>query len=90
MLVLTLREGWVGPGEQESMSRVAYAGGQYVPHRSASVHLEDHGYQFADGDYEMLAVVGGAGILSTRRRTSSGWRDRVRSCGLLRQCLTPH
>jgi branched-subunit amino acid aminotransferase/4-amino-4-deoxychorismate lyase len=41
------------------MSRVAYADGQYVPHRSASVHLEDRGYQFADGAYKMLAVVGG-------------------------------
>jgi D-alanine transaminase len=41
------------------MSHVAYVDGQYVPHRSASVHIEDRGYQFTDGVYEMLAVVGG-------------------------------
>jgi D-alanine transaminase len=41
------------------MSRVAYVGGQYVPHRLAAVHIEDRGYQFADGVYEVLAVVGG-------------------------------
>lgn len=41
------------------MSRVAYVDGQYVPHRSAAVHIEDRGYQFADGVYEVLAVVGG-------------------------------
>src|SRR5689334_1690066 len=41
------------------MSRVAYVDGQYVPHRSATVHIEDRGYQFADGVYEVLAVFGG-------------------------------
>ncbi len=41
------------------MSRVAYVDGQYVPHRAAAVHIEDRGYQFADGVYEVLAVVGG-------------------------------
>jgi D-alanine transaminase len=41
------------------MSRVAYVDGQYLPFRSAAVHIEDRGYQFADGVYEVLAVVGG-------------------------------
>jgi D-alanine transaminase len=41
------------------MSRVAYVDGKYVPHRSAVVHIEDRGYQFADGVYEVLAVVDG-------------------------------
>ncbi|MGH7031152.1 MAG: D-amino-acid transaminase [Stellaceae bacterium] len=41
------------------MSRIAYVEGQYLPHRSAEVHIEDRGYQFADGVYEVLAVVGG-------------------------------
>ena len=41
------------------MSRIAYVAGQYLPHRSAQVHIEDRGYQFADGVYEVLAVVGG-------------------------------
>lgn len=31
------------------MSRIAYVGGHYVPHRAARVHIEDRGYQFADG-----------------------------------------
>src|SRR6516164_7816360 len=39
------------------MSRVAYVDGQYLPHRFAAVHVEDRGYQFADGVYEVLAVV---------------------------------
>ncbi len=42
------------------MSRIAYVNGRYVPHRGASVHIEDRGYQFADGVYEVIAVVDGA------------------------------
>lgn len=38
------------------MSRIAYVNGQYVPHSQASVHIEDRGYQFADGVYEVFAV----------------------------------
>lgn len=41
------------------MSRIAYVNGQYVPHREASVHIEDRGYQFADGVYEVVTVAGG-------------------------------
>jgi D-alanine transaminase len=41
------------------VSRIAYVDGQYLPHRSAGVHIEDRGYQFADGVYEVLAVAGG-------------------------------
>ncbi|HYM04644.1 MAG TPA: D-amino-acid transaminase [Stellaceae bacterium] len=41
------------------MSRIAYVNGRYVPHRDASVHVEDRGYQFADGVYEVCAVAGG-------------------------------
>ena len=41
------------------MSRVAYVGGQYRPHRQAAVHIEDRGYQFADGVYEVIAIVAG-------------------------------
>ncbi len=42
------------------MSRVAYVDGRYLRHDKASIHIEDRGYQFADGVYEVLAVVGGA------------------------------
>ena len=38
------------------MSRIAYVNGQYVPHREAAVHVEDRGYQFADGVYEVFAI----------------------------------
>ncbi|PPR65950.1 MAG: D-alanine aminotransferase [Alphaproteobacteria bacterium MarineAlpha3_Bin1] len=38
------------------MSRIAYVNGQYVPHQDAVVHIEDRGYQFADGVYEVFAV----------------------------------
>src|SRR5579862_1554149 len=41
------------------MSRIAYVGGQYLPHRQAAVHVEDRGFQFADGVYELIAVAGG-------------------------------
>jgi D-alanine transaminase len=41
------------------MSRVAYVDRQYLPHRLAAVHIEDRGYQFADGVYEVMAVVAG-------------------------------
>ena len=41
------------------MSRIAYVNGRYVPHGDAAVHVEDRGYQFADGVYEVCEVRGG-------------------------------
>jgi D-alanine transaminase len=41
------------------MSRIAYVNGRYRPHRAAMVHVEDRGYQFADGVYEVCEVRGG-------------------------------
>lgn len=41
------------------MSRIAYVNGRYVPHAHAVVHVEDRGYQFADGVYEVCEVRGG-------------------------------
>lgn len=38
------------------MSRIAYVNGRYVPLRLASVNVEDRGYQFADGVYEVCEV----------------------------------
>ncbi|MBV8392497.1 MAG: D-amino-acid transaminase [Alphaproteobacteria bacterium] len=38
------------------MARYAYVNGRYVDHREASVHIEDRGYQLADGVYEVAAV----------------------------------
>jgi D-alanine transaminase len=42
------------------MSRIAYVNGRYLPHGDAAVHIEDRGYQFADGIYEVIAVKDGA------------------------------
>jgi D-alanine transaminase len=41
------------------MSRVAYVNGQYQPHGQATVHIEDRGFQFADGVYEVWSVFDG-------------------------------
>ncbi|MEM7226568.1 MAG: D-amino-acid transaminase [Pseudomonadota bacterium] len=38
------------------MPRQAYVNGRYVPHGEAVVHIEDRGYQFADGVYEVVPV----------------------------------
>jgi D-alanine transaminase len=38
------------------MSRIAYVNGRYRPHRDALVHIEDRGYQFSDGVYEVCEV----------------------------------
>ena len=48
------------------MSRIAYVNGRYVPHAVAAVHVEDRGYQFADGVYEVCEVHGGR-LLDERR-----------------------
>lgn len=39
------------------MSRIAYVNGQYVPFRRARIHVEDRGFQFADGVYEVALMV---------------------------------
>ena len=41
------------------MSRIAYVNGRYLPRRAALVHVEDRGYQFADGVYEVCEVRAG-------------------------------
>ncbi len=38
------------------MSRITYVNGRYLPHALAMVHVEDRGYQFADGVYEVCEV----------------------------------
>src|SRR6185312_8123377 len=38
------------------MSRIAYVNGRYLPRTQASVAVEDRGYQFADGVYEVCEV----------------------------------
>ncbi|MEP9378964.1 D-amino-acid transaminase [Aquabacter sp. CN5-332] len=48
------------------MSRIAYVNGLYVPHRDAGIHVEDRGFQFADGVYEVCEVRGGK-LIDARR-----------------------
>jgi D-alanine transaminase len=39
--------------------RIAYVNGRFVRHADAAVHIEDRGFQFADGVYEVWAVFDG-------------------------------
>ncbi len=41
------------------MGRFAYVNGRYVSHADARVHIEDRGYQFADGVYEVIPIIDG-------------------------------
>lgn len=41
------------------MSRIAYVNGRYVDQRLAEVNIEDRGYQFGDGIYEVVHVHAG-------------------------------
>ena len=41
------------------MSRIAYANGRYLPQSAAQVSIDDRGYQFGDGVYEVVTVIGG-------------------------------
>lgn len=42
------------------MSRLAYVNGRLVPLSDASISIEDRGFQFADGIYEVAAMLNGA------------------------------
>lgn len=48
------------------MPRIAYVNGRYVAHADAYVHIEDRGYQLADGVYEVCEVAHGF-IVDMRR-----------------------
>lgn len=48
------------------MPRIAYVNGRYVAHADAAVHIEDRGYQFADGVYEVCEVARGYIVDMTR------------------------
>ena len=41
------------------MSRIAYVNGRYLPQDQASVNIEDRGYQFGDGIYEVVHLYDG-------------------------------
>ncbi|AGA06435.1 D-amino-acid transaminase [Sinorhizobium meliloti] len=61
------------------MPRIAYVNGTYVQHAEAAIHVEDRGYQFADGVYEVCEVRHGFIIDLTRHLDRLG-----RSLGELR------
>jgi len=48
------------------MSRIAYVNGRYLPFADAKVHVEDRGYQFGDGVYEVCEVRDGR-LIDERR-----------------------
>jgi D-alanine transaminase len=48
------------------MSRIAYVNGRYLPRERAAVSIEDRGFQFADGVYEVCEVRAGR-IIDERR-----------------------
>jgi D-alanine transaminase len=48
------------------LPRIAYVNGRYLPARDALVSIEDRGFQFSDGIYEVCEVRGGA-IIDERR-----------------------
>ena len=48
------------------MSRIAYVNGRYLPRCEATVHVEDRGYQFSDGVYEVCEVRDGS-LIDERR-----------------------
>ncbi|MEP7030043.1 MAG: D-amino-acid transaminase [Pseudolabrys sp.] len=51
------------------MSRIAYVNGRYLPHAQAKVAIEDRGFQFADGVYEVCEVRAGH-LVDERRHTA--------------------
>jgi D-alanine transaminase len=48
------------------MSRIAYVNGRYLPRHAANINIEDRGYQFSDGVYEVCEVRGGR-VIDARR-----------------------
>ena len=49
----------IKPAHDRLMSRIAYVNGRYLPRAEAKVSVEDRGFQFADGVYEVCEGRGG-------------------------------
>ena len=41
------------------MTPIVYVNGEYLPRDDARIHIDDRGFQFADGVYEVCLVIGG-------------------------------
>jgi D-alanine transaminase len=71
------------------MSRIAYVNGRYLPFRDSKVHVEDRGYQFGDGVYEVCEVRSGR-LIDERRHLERLQRSlgelRIRMPISLRAC----
>ncbi len=48
------------------MTRIVYVNGRYAPYADAAIHVEDRGFQFADGVYEVCEVRDGS-LVDERR-----------------------
>lgn len=64
------------------MPRYSYVNGRYVPHAQAAVHIEDRGFQLADGVYEVVSLINGyiadeAGHLDRLERSLRELRIRM-------------
>ncbi len=72
------------------MSRIAYVNGRYVPQREASVNVEDRGYQFGDGIYEVVHLYNGRFIDEDRHldRLERSLREIRLPMPLTRQALS--
>jgi len=64
------------------MFRIAYVDGRYLPRGRASVSVEDRGYQFADGVYEVCEVK--AGRLVDEERHMARLDRSLRELGIAR------
>src|SRR3984893_207965 len=51
---------------EQTLLRIAYVTGRYMPGCHAMIHIEDRGYQFSDGVYEVCEVRDGH-IIDERR-----------------------
>lgn len=47
------------PKKETEMSRIVYVNGEYLPEEDAKISVFDRGFLFADGVYEVSAVIGG-------------------------------
>jgi D-alanine transaminase len=73
------------------VSRIAYVNGRYLPLRYATVSIEDRGYQFGDGVYEVCEVHGGF-LIDEARHMARLERslDELRIEAPLRKGALPH
>jgi D-alanine transaminase len=56
------------------MARVIYVNGRYAPYDEAVIHVEDRGFQFSDGVYEVCEIKGGS-LIDERRHIDRLFRS---------------